>query len=70
MLKAVKRADLNEHDWPYLVLVRCVDMYAKGYLTAHVQLLGDSIHCSTQEFRNLFLSRCDHDIWGKQPQVK
>lgn len=64
-IAAIKSADLSETDWEQAILDLVADKYARGYLTAKVSQLWNSIGTSSEEFREEFLQLCNHDIWDK-----
>ena len=64
IIELIKNADISKDFWSDEILDTVQNKYAKGYLTAKIEELGDSLCDDTEDWREEFLSYCEHDIWN------
>ncbi len=66
-LHAIHNADIAQDGWLDEVLKSIPDAnaYARGYLTAKSEHLGESLSFEDEEFRQSMASACGYSIWGK-----
>ena len=66
IIELIKSADISKDFWSYEILDTIQNKYAKGYLSAKLSELNESL-CEDQEYwRKDFLSACEHNIWNEE----
>lgn len=63
IIQLVKSADISDIEWAYKIKESIINKYAKGYLSAKLSELNESLSPNQEYFREDFLSYCEHNIW-------
>jgi len=65
-IAAIKNADILGDDmWWDNILDAMTDKFAKGYLSAQAEKIGNNFSFSSEDFREEILEVCDWNIWDK-----
>lgn len=64
-IKAVESADISDARWIDAVIDNISCGFARGYLSAKAEELGNAIDSNTEEYREEILEIMDYDIWEK-----
>ena len=64
IIELIKNADISKDFWSYDILETIQNKYAKGYLTAKLGELNESLCEDQEDWREDFLSACEHNIWN------
>lgn len=65
IIKKIREVDISQEDWVADIHEQITDKYAKGYLSAKLEDLSNSMSTHDEDFRIDFINYCDYDIWGK-----
>ena len=63
IIELIKAADISKDFWADDILDVIENKYAKGYLTAKLEVLSDSLDDGTEDYREDFLSYLEYNIW-------
>ncbi len=61
--QAVKDADVKQDGWDSVVLDGMTNLYAKGYITAKMEMFAEIDHINSESGREEMLSFLDYSIW-------
>lgn len=66
IIDLIKNADISNDFWSYEILDTIQNKYAKGYLSAKLSELNESLCEDQEDYREDFLSACEYNIWNEK----
>lgn len=63
-IEQLKSADINQQDWLFNLLEKCNNLYARGYMTATAEGLGETFSADEEEFRDEIIACAKANIWN------